>query len=341
MNNVELNADTTETVSFPTIDTTGVGGLKQESKVLDFVKINRDLDMNPRKATAYSLEKSGWMGRDLYLHGQLEPVLVSQREDGSLHLLRGFIRLTGANHVRTTGIPAVKGDTVNQPAIEADPNFMSKVNALVIKGLSRAQEIDLVMDHGTKTGLSVQEKYQSAKIMTANGFSRALISSKLGFKNVSNYNNQIGRILNLPQIVEDNFLSTDKNAVKITQDNLKLLYPAFETDQKQPGAKFKVGGDTFNAAWEKIVLEGNAQRAKSMSRDDIKSVANTVQNPDVRDILQAIHDNDGQGLASAINKVETSIRLTTTYGTGFTRTEANVTTDRQDTIDLIAETDLS
>lgn len=320
-----VNGAVAEAMSFPTIDNTGVGGMKQESRIVEYTKINRDLDLNPRDHDIYSLEKSGWMGRSLHTYGQQEPVLLSERDDRSLHLLRGFIRITGAGHVRVTGIPAVKGDEKNQPAIPADPNFMNKVNALVIKGLSRQQEIDLVMDHGTKTGLSIQEKYKSAVIMTRAGFSRNLVAAKLKMT-ISNYNNQIGRILNLPPVVQEHFLSDKKDAIKITQDVLKVLYPAFETDQKASGARIRVGGEAFNAAWEKVVAEGSVKRATVMKKEDITSVANTVVNPDLRDVLQAIRDNDGQGLASAINRVEGSIKLTTTTNTGLVRIESGVET---------------
>lgn len=322
-----VNDAVAEAMSFPTIDNTGVGGMKQVSRVVDFTEINRDLDLNPRDHDIYSIEKSGWMGRSLHQYGQQEPVLLSERDDKSLHLLRGFIRITGAGHVRTTGIPAVKGKTLAEslPEIPADPNFMSKVNALVIKGLSRQQEIDLVMDHGTKTGLTAQEKFKSALIMTRAGFSRSLIAAKLKMT-ISNYNNQIGRILNLPPVVQEHFLSDKKDAIKITQDVLKVLYPAFEADQKVQGSKIRVGGEGFNAAWEKVVAEGSVKRATVMKKEDITSVANTVTNPDLRDVLQAIRDNDGQGLASAINRVEGSIRLTTTTGTGLVRIEGNVET---------------
>lgn len=289
------------------IETTNAADQKETIRYLPFDVIKADHSRNPRFASKYAADgPAGDKARSIHKHGLLNPLLVSERADGSYWLLQGHLRHGGILLIRTTGLPA-KGK--EWPAIDRDANFMNKVKCRVMKGLSLADEMDLIMDHGTTTPLDKREMYVAARNMYRMGFTETLIAEKLGFKSRGPASLLI-RLARMPQVVEDMYLADPKadSYVPVTDQMVNDLYKAYNTDQKAPNAKVKEGGKEFNALFEKITSTGKAERKKALPSGDLISLAEVETDGDLRDLLEAIANASKEEAAQALERLR--MRLT-------------------------------
>src|SRR5262249_51319338 len=154
------------------------------------------------------------------------------RTDGTIHLLQGHLRHAGIGLIRNQGMPAKGKDF---PAIDRDANFMPKVKCRVMKGLSMADELDLIMDHGTTTPLDKRELFVAAKNMLRSGFSEQMIAEKLGFKSRGPASMLI-RVARMPAVVEEMYMADPKSDgyIPMTDAAITELYKAYNADQKKP-----------------------------------------------------------------------------------------------------------
>lgn len=327
---VENNQDITvlENVSAAgTIGRTNASEATDSIKLITRGHINVDYERNPRLKSKYDRKKASmaWLCRSLLQHGLQEPLVVSQRADGTYWLLKGHRRLSAIIIVATEGLEKSGSGIDTLPALAADPDFMVKVRCRVLKGLSIQGEMDILMDHADIVGLTRQEKLLAAKILTQYGFTHHFISKKVGMSR-PNYSNSIGKLLMMPTCVEDAYLSEEKDAPDITQAALKKLSDAYDFDQKAPGARLKVAGPKFNEVWEQV---GNGLvTEKSMSRKDIRTLAGSISDPDIRELLEALSNNAGQDAGTAIQRLNARLKASplqfSTVGTGVQTIEEGI-----------------
>lgn len=290
-----------------TIGHTNASEAADSIKFLSRSLINVDLDRNPRQRSKYDRKKASmaWLCRSLLQHGLQEPLVVSQRADGTYWLLKGHRRLAAIVIVATEGLEKSGSGIDTLPALAADPDFMVKVRCRVLKGLTIQGEMDILMDHADIVGLTRQEKLLAAKILTQYGFTHDFIAKKVGMSR-PNYSNSLGKLLMMPTCVEEAYLSEDKDAPDITQAALKALAAAYDADQKSPGARLKVAGPQFATVWEQV---GNGLATdKSMSRKNIRTLAGSISDPDIRELLEAISNDQGQDAGTAIQRLTARLK---------------------------------
>lgn len=282
-------------------------------------KIKADHARNPRKSRRYSAKELSAIIRSLIAHGLHEPLVLSERADGTLWVLKGHRRLAAIDLIRTEGI----AKDVYGPALAADPNFMDKIKCRVLKGLTIQAEMDILMDHGDIVALDRQEKLMTAQILTRYGFSHDFIAGKLGGSR-SNYSNGLARVLAMPDCVQTAYLDESDDAPDVTQEVLKPLYDAYKEDQKTPGSRIKTAGPKFVAVWEEFLKNGVTKKAKVMARQSILDVASVTTDPDLRDMLQAIADGNGQDLGTSMERLALRLVDLSTVNTGFKRVEEGI-----------------
>lgn len=296
-------------------------------KLLNRSAINVDLDRNPRLRSKYDRKKASmaWLCRSLLAHGLQEPLVVSQRTDGTFWLLKGHRRLAAIVIVATEGLDKSGSGIDVLPAVAPDSDFMVKVKCRVLKGLTIQGEMDILMDHVEIIGLTRQEKLLAAKILTQYGFGHGFIARKVGMSR-PNYSNSLGKLLQMPTCVEEAYLSEEKDAPDMTQAALKLLSNAYDADQKAPGSRLKIAGPQFNEVWERV---GNGLVVdKSMSRKDLRTLAGSISDPDIRELLEAISNNQGQDAGTAIQRLNARLKAGpiqfSTVGTGVQTIEEGI-----------------
>lgn len=291
------------------IEGTSVGDMKETIKFIDFEKLVPDHTRNPRLESKYTANgPAGDKARSIHKHGLLNPLLVSKRSDGTYAVLQGHLRHGGIKLIRTVGMPA-KGK--EWPAIEADPNFMNKVQCRVREGLTPAQELDLIMDHGTTTSLDKREQYNAVKTMYRAGFAEKMIAEKTG-KSRGPVSVLI-RVARMPQVIEDMYLADPKSEgyIALSDQAVNDLFKAYNEDRAD-GCKPKEAGLKFSAVLEKIVSSGNPPRVKAMPATALVAFAETETDPDIRDLFNAIGENDKDAVNAATERLH--IRLTPFYG---------------------------
>src|SRR4051812_43826268 len=77
------------------INRSGVDDATSNIRMIPFNKIKYDFARNPRMDDAYSPEKLAWLVRSLNAQGLKEPLVVSERPDGTFVGLKGHIRISG------------------------------------------------------------------------------------------------------------------------------------------------------------------------------------------------------------------------------------------------------
>lgn len=306
------------------ISITGASEATDSIKFYPRTQIRQDLKRNPRKATRYTAKELSPLVRSIYKHGIQEPPTVSERANGEPWVVKGHRRLAALNMLITEGLPK---DAFG-PAIDPQPGFMPKVRCRVLRGLSIQGEIDILMDHGDVVRLDKQEKLLAARIMVGYGLSHDFIAGKLGGSR-SNYSNGLAKVLSLPQIVEDTYLSTEDNAPNVTQPILTVLKAAYDKDRAAKLCGVKEEGPTFKTEWENFIANGTT-RLKVLSRKIILSVAEVQTDPDVRNILAAIADNDKDSLGLHLENLNGRLTDLSTVNTGFTRIEEGIATTVKD-----------
>lgn len=328
-NSVEITSD----ANVSTVDVAVGIGHTNASEAADSIKlisrtaINVDFSRNPRQLSKYDRKKASmqWLARSLVVHGLQEPLVVSQRADGTIWLLKGHRRYSAILIVVEFGVDKSGSGIDAQPALPADPNFMSKVRCRVLKGLTIQGEMDMLMDHVDIVGLDRAEKLLSAKILTSHGFTHEFIARKVGMSR-PNYSNSLGRVLQLPSCVESEYLSEAKERVAITQKAIKALGMAYDLDQKTPGARLKTAGPNFAAKWEEVKV-GLADD-KAMSRKDIREVAGVVGDTDLQELLEAISNNAREDVGSALHRIKARLAASpgafSTQGTGVVTVEEGI-----------------
>jgi hypothetical protein len=280
-------------------------------KDVDRTKIKADLVRNPRDPKVYKDGRNKFLARAIYDFGLAEDLWVSLRADGFYWILRGHRRFAAIETICNEGLEAVADDPT-KPAVPADPTRFAKIKCIVYRGLTPDEELDLVMDHGGVVKLSKQEQFLAAKTMASYGWTHALIAPKLGMTR-ANYTNGLAKLMLMPQVVQDTFLSTEKDAPSMSQKTIQLLATEFDKDQKLPGARLRTAGPNFNASWEKFLKEGNTTPDKGMDRAGLAALMVNL-NPgssdqDIIDLIQAIHDNNGMNAATSINRLKALLKI--------------------------------
>lgn len=276
-----------------TIDRTNAAEANMRFQMIDFKPTKMDLDRNPRLNVAYSAKKLEWLARNIFENGLLEPIMVNRREDGTDWVLKGHLRMHAIGIVRTEGLKAVpKSDGVAaKPTVEPQPNFMAKIKAIVLKGLTLEEELDFVMDHGTSTPLTRVEEYKSVKIMMSYGFTQELMAEKLGKSRPAV--SKFVWVRRMPQCVEDLFLkSEDKDALKITDIQIGELYKAYGEDKDKKECEPKQAGPRFTKVWEKFVKDGSAPRVNALTGTALIEIVEQTTDEDLQSLLKAIARGD-------------------------------------------------
>ena len=340
MSDLNINGEVNG-VSTVEIFATKVGEKKKTLKSLPTAKLVMDLARNPRKRNVYADDNNQKLARNIVDYGLQSPIVVNIRENGVPIVLCGHRRLIAIRTYQTEGLKAVKGNEGKQPALAADPKFLTEVPCIVYQGLTLEEEMDLVMDHGPVLLLTEQEKFMAAKAMIGVGFNHAFIADKLGMSR-ANFTNFFAKLIKLPDVVQEAFLSDDEKAPKITQETAKALEKAYAEDQKAPNAVFKVGGDKFNAEWDRVVSQGSTPRVKMLTVEKLEqmaSVLNRSTDSDLMDLLIAITKGNMQGAQDAVNRIRNLINAgNSTVNTGVTRIEEGIATTVGDYVPVVDST---
>jgi hypothetical protein len=298
----------------PEVTKTAAAEARCTERMVPYKQLKVDYDRNPRRKTAYTIDSIGWLARNILTYGLHDALVVSQRADGTLWILKGHLRHAAIGLIRTLGLPEGKPKT-DKPAIPVDPKFMEQVKCSVYKGLSLSDEMDLVMDHGQTTPLDRGEKYLAVKRMRLMGFSQQLIADKLQISRSAV--SKLDWVAQMPQFVEDALLAEPKleNGEKnpefflLTEPHINTLNPIYVKEQRIPGARIKVAGSEFKAKWEEIVAGARVTPVRAMSKDDIIGHAGRTNDPDLRDLLEGIGKNDATLFNNAYQRL--SLRLGT------------------------------
>lgn len=319
-----MSIETSEIVTENVIANTGASEGIDTLRVVKTNRLKIDKGRNPRKHREYTPERLSPLARSVLANGLQEPPTVSERSDGSLHVLKGHRRLTAILMVQETGIPK----DVYGPEIAPRPDFMTSVKVRVIKGLTMAGEIDILMDHGDVKKLDKQEKLQAARTMVNFGLTHELIAQKLGGSR-ANYTNGIAKVLALPPIVEMTYLSEEDNAPSLTQPTLKDLHTAYKKDLDTRASSIKEEGPAFKAAWEHFIKHGT-NVIKVMPRKEMLALAGNQADPDVRNLLAALASNDKSEVGTILESLTLRLTDLTTVNTGFVRVEEGIETTVRD-----------
>lgn len=306
------------------ISKTGASEATDGIKWYPIGKLRQDRGRNPRKAKRYSAKELSPLARSIAKHGVQEPPTVSERENGEPWVLKGHRRLACVILLQTEGL----AKDAFGPAIAPMPDFMPRIRCRILRGLTIEGEIDLVMDHGEVQKLDKQERLLAARIMTGYGLSHEFIATKVGGSR-SNYTNGLAKILALPPIVETTYLSEEDGAPSITQPTLKLLKIAYDRDIASRDCKLKEEGPAFKAAWE-FFLKNGTDKIKVMPRKDLLNVATSVIDPDLRNLLAALAENDKGTVGTLLESLALRLSDLATVGTGFVRIEEGIETTVKD-----------
>lgn len=299
--NAAVNGD--DIVGTGTITGTEAAKAKKRVKSVKFNSIKLDLDRNPRlPGEAYKPSKIGWLARSIFQHGMLEMPTVSQRADGSLWLLKGHLRCMAVKLVRTEGIKA--GNPASEfPAIEANPHFMDDIDVIVLTGLTPAEELDLVMDHGMVTKLNKRERYRAGKELRKMGWTQEATAQKLGMSRPAFQ--KLDAVMRMPQCVEDAYLADpdDKDAKHINETLINSLYAAYNEDKKSNGFRPKQFGPKSLLVWEDFLKNGVPQRDKAFSADKMKEKAEFEDDHDLQDLFMAIANGKDDDFNAAVARI--------------------------------------
>ena len=284
-------------------DRTNAADATETIRMIGYGRLKADHGRNPRTADRYTAAgEAGAKARSLLQRGLIRPLLVSEREDGSLWILQGHIRHAAIGLIRTVGLPAGTPKT-EKPAVAAIPDFMDKVKCSVLKGLSLKDELDLVMDHGESFPLNKREKYDAAKKLLNAGFSENFVFKKLGMKSRSPVS-KLNHVSKMPACVEAMYVMDPKaeGYIDITDTVIDTLYVAYNKD-KANGCRLKTEGPEFTKLWEDFLANGPSARAKMIPRTKVLEKAERETDVDFREVLEAIANGDEELLASAAERV--------------------------------------
>lgn len=317
--------ETTPVVNVPegTIETTRVADARETIKMVKYTAIKIS-GMNPRDAKKYTAEgPAADKARSLHKHGLKESLVLSERANGDLILLRGHLRYYGMGLIRTAGLPAIgKGDV--WPAIPQDPHFMDTVRCRVFKGLSEVEEMDILMDHKDSVDLDRAEILTAVQSMVRLGYTERLIKEKLSADSRPSF---YVRLAKLPSCVAEAWRKYEEDpksegAIKITDNAVNKLYSAYTADKDANPAVIKIGGPKFKAQWEEIVATGSPARTKGLPPSDLVALAEGQDDPDLRDVLVSIATGDKMKTGQALERCR--IRLQENAGPRTTVIEEGI-----------------
>lgn len=288
--------------------------LKSKLGFVAFAEINFDLERNPRDRDNYDVDG---LSVDIETNGLQTPLCVSQRGDGTFHLLRG--------HRRVLAIQAI---------LERNPDKVKdfeKVAAVIYTELGLSDEIDLVLDHSNQRNLTRKsEMYRTVASLFRNGFTELQIAIKCdalfarfvskdpdgrtaALKLVDPMERaaalkscwrgrlqELHNIVRLPCIAEEYWLRQngfpDEEGLfqlpKLTTVRLQKLYTAFLADKE---AKAEIddyeGGPAFSERWDEYLTEdkkkatGETKQTKRLSANDIEDRKSVFRSKAVRGAL--------------------------------------------------------
>lgn len=319
-----------DTADDRTVTPSGAADAKRTNRLVPYDKINVDKARNPRLPEEYAAKKIGWLSRNILLNGLLEDLVLSQREDGSLWLLKGHLRHAAIGILRNEGLEAGTPKAEN-PAIEKDADFMGQVQCKVYKGLSLRAELDLVMDHGTSTKLSNREVFLSLKIMVKSFFTVTEMALKIRKDRTAT--GQLVGLLRMPAVVEESFMDEDKNKL-FTSDFIGKLNAARNEDDSDSkkatgkGLRPRTFGPKSEKMWEEFVSTGKKPgRVNGMKPEDLKTQSTVAEDDDLSDLLISIAENDQKGFEAAMIRLKIRLRPIheSVTGEAVTITEEGIT----------------
>lgn len=287
---------------------------KSKLGFVPFESLAIDLDRNPRDADNYDIDG---LSVDIEQNGLQTPLCVSQRADGTFHLLRG--------HRRALAIRSILER--NPKAAEA----FKKVAAVIYEGLSTSEELDLVLDHSNQKNLTRKsEMYRTVASLLRNGFSELAIAIKCDalFARMTNKEpdgraaalkltdpseraaalkdvwrgriQELHNIVRLPCVVEEHWLRQNgvpdaDNAFqcpKLTTARIQKLYTAHLADKKaEAEIDDYAGGPAFDEKWQVFVSEdkkkasGESTTTKRLSASDIEEKQAVFRSKAIRNAL--------------------------------------------------------
>lgn len=240
---------------------------KPTLRTIPFGDIHWDYSRNPR--VDYDIEP---LSADIEENGLMEPVTVSERADGSIWGLRG--------HRRSKAIALI---------IKRGGKGFDSILCSVHKGLTMAEEIDLIMDHGSQKPLDREDEvYRTVASLFRNDFTELHIAVKCdalfarakgktpksrpaalalddpakraqALKNCWRGRLQkYHAVVVMPDCVEEAYLAQCageplEGTPNLTVDRIKDLYSAFLVDKDANSQIDPIsGGPEFKALWKKF-----------------------------------------------------------------------------------------
>jgi hypothetical protein len=135
---------------------------KSKLGTVKFHDVVVELERNPRDVDNYDITG---LAADIESNGVQTPIVVSLRQDSTLHALRG--------HRRLLALAEIEGR--NPERFKA----LDRVPAIIYEGLTFSEEVDLIHDHSNQRELTRKsEMYRTVASLLRNGFSEKAIALK-------------------------------------------------------------------------------------------------------------------------------------------------------------------